>query len=292
MDDENLLHGYVDGQLDPAERARVERWLKQDEQARATVAQWQAQREALRDLHLDVLDEPVPVALLAAARGERAVGRGWLWLEQGRQALVAGVLLAVGLGAGWFGRGLWPDGPVADARASVSVGRAIARDAMAAHVVYAPDQRRPVEIGADQQELLLRWLSRRLGRMLQLPALGELGWQLVGGRLLSGDTEGAAPARAQFMYENPDGQRLTLYLSVLARPDTAAASSIKAESAAFGMAATGSTRSFYWTEGDFGYALVGSLPAADLQHLSNEIYAQMRFGPALQAGPASGSAAP
>ncbi|MEY8876602.1 MAG: anti-sigma factor, partial [Leptothrix sp. (in: b-proteobacteria)] len=275
--------------------ARVEARLAHDELAKQMVLQWQDQREQLQALHRDLLDEPVPPALLAAAARlpvPAARRPHWLlrWSAPWTQALAAGLLLALGVGAGWVGhREL--GGPLATLVSGATPGgevvRAIAQDAMAAHVVYAPDPRRPVEIGADQQELLLRWLSRRLGHSLQLPELGELGWQLVGGRLLSGDTRGAAPARAQFMYQNSEGQRLTLYLSVLAPASTAApertaavsaarqpAAPASADVAAFGFATAGPTRSFYWTEGSFGYALVGDLPRDALHRLVNEVYAQ------------------
>ncbi|MFM2058964.1 MAG: hypothetical protein RLY71_3349 [Pseudomonadota bacterium] len=295
MEDEALLHAYVDGQLDAADRARVEARLAHDELARQMVLQWQDQREQLQALHRDLLDEPVPPALLAAAArlpvpAAHRPDRLLRWSAPWTQALAAGLLLALGVGAGWVGHRELGGGSatlVSSAAPGATPGgevvRAIAQDAMAAHVVYAPDPRRPVEIGADQQELLLRWLSRRLGHSLQLPELGELGWQLVGGRLLSGDTRGAAPARAQFMYQNSEGQRLTLYLSVLAPAGTAApergaathpAVPASADVAAFGFATAGPTRSFYWTEGSFGYALVGDLPRDALHRLVNEVYAQ------------------
>ncbi len=56
------------------------------------------------------------------------------------------------------------------------------------------------------------WLSKRLDRPLKVPALGAQGYELVGGRLLPGDTG----ARAQFIYQNGAGQRITLYLGALA----------------------------------------------------------------------------
>lgn len=282
MEDEASLHAYVDGQLDAAGRERVEQRLRQDAAARAAVTRWRAQREELRALQRDLLDEPIPARLLAAAQQPRHRSPGW---RPWTQALAAGVLLVLGIGLGWVGHrelgssGQGPDGGLARAQVPV-LAQALARDAMAAHVVYAPDARRPVEIGADQQELLLRWLSKRLGRSLKLPQLDPLGWQLVGGRLLSGDTRGAAPARAQFMYENTQGQRLTLYLSVLASATTSAGRTTSAADpgAAFSYASEGTAQSFFWTDGSFGYALVGELPREALHRLVNEVYAQTQDG--------------
>jgi len=52
-------------------------------------------------------------------------------------------------------------------------------------------------------------LSKRLNRTLTIPSLHEYGFELVGGRLLPGED---GPA-AQFMYQNANGERLTLYMT-------------------------------------------------------------------------------
>jgi anti-sigma factor RsiW len=289
MPEQDMLHAYVDHQLDAPQIAEVEATLSQDEAARAAVVAWQAQNEQLRTLEQAALTNPVPLALLAATRKHRNVGAfgGDLW----PQALAASVLLGLGLGGGWIGHRAWSAREhQAD---STSVARGLMRDAMVAHVVYAADTRRPVEVAASEQDQLLRWLSRRLGRPLALPALTDLGWSLVGGRLLPGDTGGASATRAQFMYEDKSGQRLTLYLSVLDPPasastgaksvtttDPSATNSTQDHPAdlaghtAFSFASRDRTHSFYWTEGSFGYALVGELPREALQRLSNEVYQQ------------------
>jgi anti-sigma factor RsiW len=288
MPEQDMLHAYVDHQLDDPEMAAVEATLNQDEAARAAVVAWQAQNEQLRALEQGALTEPVPLALLAASRKRRNAGAfgGDLW----PQALAASVLLGVGLGGGWIGHRAWSaHQQQAD---TTSVARGLMRDAMVAHVVYAADARRPVEVAASEQDQLLRWLSRRLGRPLKLPALTELGWSLVGGRLLPGDTGGASATRAQFMYEDKSGQRLTLYLSVLDRPASLSAGARPGPTTepattgtsdpladltghiAFSFASRDRTHSFYWTEGSFGYALVGELPREALQRISNEVYQQ------------------
>ena len=61
---------------------------------------------------------------------------------------------------------------------------------------------------ADQEAHLVAWLSKRLGTQLKIPQLSGLGFNLVGGRLLPGDQ---GPV-AQFMYQDAQGQRLTLYV--------------------------------------------------------------------------------
>jgi len=58
------------------------------------------------------------------------------------------------------------------------------RRAAIAHVVYSPEVRHPVEVGADQEAHLVTWLSKRLGAPLKVPGIvpklgatpGELEW--------------------------------------------------------------------------------------------------------------------
>jgi anti-sigma factor RsiW len=218
---------------------------------------WAAQRDALRGLHRSVLDEGVPPRMLhaleqATAR-RRAAQRGWQW-----GALAASVLLA--FAAGWFG-GRWTQRPAAP------VSMAFAHDAALAHIVYSPEKRHPVEVSATEQQHLVQWLSRRLDRPLKVPDLSSLGYTLVGGRLLPGE----AGARAQFMFEDPAGQRVTLYIGALAKGH----GSPDAQESAFRFAADDPVPSFYWVDQGFGYALAGKLPREALLALATAVYKQL-----------------
>jgi anti-sigma factor RsiW len=134
-----------------------------------------------------------------------------------------------------------------------------------AHAVFQPEVRHPVEVTAAQQEHLVQWLSKRLGRPLKVPVLTAQGYELVGGRLLPGD-EGA---RAQFMYQNAAGQRITLYLGALK------SSSADANTTEFKFLESGSVPGFYWVDHGFGYAIAGQLPRAALHDLASAVYAQL-----------------
>ena len=57
----------------------------------------------------------------------------------------------------------------------------MARRAAVAHAVYSPEVRHPVEVGADQEQHLVTWLSKRLGLKIKAPKLDEAGMALVGG---------------------------------------------------------------------------------------------------------------
>lgn len=137
--------------------------------------------------------------------------------------------------------------------------------------MYAPEVRHPVEVEAAQQAHLVQWLSKRLQRPLQVPQLGAQGWQLVGGRLLPGEHG----ARAQFMFQDAAGERVTLYIGALERGAPQAM-----HETAFRFASEAGVQSFYWVDRGFGYALAGSLPRARLLELAEAAYRQLPAGPA------------
>jgi anti-sigma factor RsiW len=258
--DEASLHALVDGRLPAEARDALRQRLAADPSMAATVQAWQSQRERLHRLHEDVLREPVPAALQQAARQigleRRRIDRWQRW-----GGLAASVLLA--FGAGWIAHGQWPvmaGGTVAKARAGAEFGH----QAVVAHVVYAPEVRHPVEVAAAQQEHLVQWLSKRLGRPLKVPDLTTEGYELVGGRLLPGDQG----ARAQFMFQNGRGERLTLYVG-------AVDGAMPAGETVFRFTSEAGTSSFYWVDQGFGYALAGKLARPDLLALAEAVYKQI-----------------
>ncbi len=241
---ETELHAYVDGALDAETRRAVEAHLAQSPEDAARVEAYLAQRAALHARYDAVLDEPVPEALrLAAAARSRP-----------RYALAAGWMI-VGIAVGWF----------AAHALTLPGGSNVAtlpRQAAVAHAVYAPEVRHPVEVGAEQQDHLVRWLSKRLGTDLKAPALSREGYELVGGRLLPGP-QGAV---AQFMYQDGKGRRLTLYVSRVVND---------AGDTAFRYSREDDVSVFYWIDGTVAYALSGTMPREDLLAVANTVYRQL-----------------
>ena len=244
-----------------------------DARAQATVNRWAQQRARLRALHQDLLHAPVPDALLQAAShtarepAQRTQRRAFWWRRGG---MPASVLAAFALG--WTGHGHWSPGHADPRSAGTALAPAqrFAQQAAAAHAVYQPEVRHPVEVTAAQQQHLVQWLSKRLQRPLTVPAPGAHGYGLVGGRLLPGDSG----ARAQFMYESAQGQRITLYLGAL--PSGAAGRPAPAPATAFQFTQDGPVPAFYWVDQDFGYALSGQLPRAGLLKLATTVYQELQ----------------
>lgn len=226
---------------------------------------WDRLRQQLRQLHAPVLDEPAPPALQAAAlalatalRRKRRQALALRWM-----GMAAAVVLA--FGTGWWTSGLQNSSGRGMARVQAPPLHGFVREAAVAYSLYAPEKRHPVEVGASEEQHLVQWLSRRLDRPLKLPDLASQGYALVGGRLLPG----SAGARAQFMYQNAEGQRLTLYLGQLD------ANTPEATGAAFRFEAGPQLSTFYWVDDGFGYALSAPLGRERLLALAQSVHGQL-----------------
>jgi anti-sigma factor RsiW len=239
------LQAYVDGALSPARAAEIAEYLTQDETAAQRIAAFRAQNYQLHDAYDDLLIEPLPERLRIGQ-----VPRRRAWYPYAAAALL---MLASGT-AGWH-----LHERISGTRTQTTQ---IARVAAMAHAVYSPEVRHPVEVGADQEEHLVRWLSKRLGASLKIPHLAPQGYALVGGRLLPGER---GPA-AQFMYQDAKGQRLTLYVRV--------SNDVRAPTA-FRFAQENGVGVFYWLDGRLGYALSGETDRGELLRVADAVYQQL-----------------
>jgi len=114
-------------------------------------------------------------------------------------------------------------------------------------------------VGADEEQHLCQWLTRRLGTDVKAPKLDALGFKLVGGRLLPSDK---GPA-ALLMYEDTDKRRLTLY-QVRGTPQPG--------SGEFRFAEENGVNVFSWFEGNAGFALAGKLGRDELLRAAKATY--------------------
>ena len=245
---EEDLHAYADGQLDGVRLTQLESWLVAHPEHREQVAVWRTQSAKLHCVYDAVLDEPIPARLMPAANQPR-------WFAARQFAAIA--WLAVGVLIGFLVRG-----GTTDDHAAQLAANSLPRRAAIAHVVYASEIRHPVEVGVDQEAHLVAWLSKRHGSQLKPPVLDEAGYQLVGGRLLPGD-QGSV---AQFMYENEQKSRLTLYV----QPNAAQSAEPR-----FRYASEKGVDVFYWVEGHFGYALSGNTGRENMLKLATLVYGQL-----------------
>ena len=246
------LVAYADGRLDPPRLTEVETWLADHPDDRRNVETWRTQTAMLRTALDPIAAEPVPAALTAALRSRTPRRNTWIG-----PALAASLALAAGLGGGWYlGQMGMPFSLTVEDR-----GEAVARAGYRAHRLYVAEVRHPVEVGADEEEHLVSWLSKRIEAPLKAPDLTGEGLKLLGGRLLP--VEGKSGA--QLMYESANGDRYTLFVT---RSEGAPPTPLHFEE-------WGTIGCFYWIDGGLGYALNGPKDRERLMAIATKVYEQL-----------------
>ena len=243
--DIQLLH-YVDGKLDDAQRQALEATLAEQSDQQQRLQDWQTDQQRLRAAYplTDEIPERLRRTLAQRRRPVTRIAAALAWL-------------ALGVAIGQF---------VQRPTSAPSPTQALTREAAFAHAVFVPEVKHPVEVTADQEEHLVRWLSKRLGTNVKAPHLAEQGFNLVGGRLLASDT---GPV-AQFMYEDGTKRRLTLYVRKHGKD---------VQETSFRLAQEGKLSVFYWLDEKLGYALSGELDKSTLLALGDSVYQQLESKP-------------
>lgn len=253
------LMAYVDGVLDHDRAYLIEQRAQYDLELAATIADFRLQQQVLRASLAPVLDEAIPARLLHIPGPSRAsfhrIAAAIVWLTLGA---------VLGSATSW--QYLSRDGGATANLARRNPADELPRfvhQAVVAYGVFAPEVRHPVELGSTDAQALNTWLSQRLQRHMQAPDLSELGLALIGGRLLPAEINKPA---AQFMYEDREGQRITMYLRGMAEPTA---------ETAFRFAQQGRVSTFYWVEGNWGYALSGELSRTQLLRIAHLIHSRL-----------------
>jgi anti-sigma factor RsiW len=246
------LNAFADNRLADGRAREIAAVLEREPALAARVAEIRRQNTLLRDALDPWLAEPLPRDLIAAARPPRerrrhGALRAW-------PALAAAASLVVGLATGWLLRG--------EMLQESGTPITFQRQAALTHALYATDPNRPVEIWANEEERLVRWLSKRLSFQLHAPNLNGVGFALVGGRLVAGNERPGA----LFMYENADKQRISL----LVRKDGE-----HARETAFRYALEDGVGVFYWIDEACGYALSGNIDRQQLLSIARVVYGQL-----------------
>ena len=251
--EEDDLHARIDGQL-PRERTEdADTYLAAHPEEQARFSQYAQQRQELRAAFAAQAGGPIPnrlrvTHLLAQQRRRRR-------RQLGEIAAALCLIVLGGIG-GWAARDL--TGPPSSSSPG-AVASVITADAIAAYRTFSVEVRHPVEVDAGQEAHLVQWLSKRLGRQLVVPDLAAADYRLMGGRLLPAED---GPA-AQFMYENGNGERLTLYLRTGVGGETV-----------FRYHEEGGIGAFYWSDEGFGYAIAAKADRDLLLRIAEIVYRQ------------------
>ena len=244
------LHAYIDGQLNAAQRAEVEVYLKENPHKARQVQQYRMLNQQLHRKFDASLQEPLPDAVLALSQDASPPQKNLWW---GRIAAVV-AWFVVGGSAGWL---LHSGVDRSQNRATTSAQQ----HAYDAHRFYLREGRHVVEVPATDKDHLMKWLSGRLGAQVGPADLTSAGYQLLGGRLLpAGDY-----ASGIYMYENTQHERITQYIST--EPGVSGAAAPQCE--------TRVTLSVcVWNRDALTFVLVGDVPLDMLQALAQQVREQ------------------
>ena len=250
---EDDIEAYLDGVLPPERVAAVEACLAAYPETAARFGRYAEQQQALRAAFQSKFDEPIPTGmLLHSILARRRLRRRAV---MSRIAGVVFLVLAGGVG-GWYANDWTNDlrGPLWHATAN----------AVDAYRTFIADSRHPVELRADQKLQLMRWLSNRLDRPIEVPDLSALGFHLMGGRLLP---TAHAPA-AQLMYDDSRGTRLTIYLQPMGVRGTE-----------FRYSRIGGVRTIYWARRQMAFAVTAATGRRRVLQVAHDVYDELSAGP-------------
>jgi anti-sigma factor RsiW len=262
---DEALVAYLDGELDSTERGHVEAWLEADPAVRDRLAALAQSTELARNAYADVVNEPLPERLIAAARGETLTGQQEaeiLVLRPNKAAAQIrarrwhiGVAAAAGLfgilfgGAGtYLGMGLLNRAnPEAEQKLAAATANNIWLDNAAGYYKLAVNagDNMLVDVPAsnDTQEAWQK-ISQGRPKQVRLPDLKPWGLNFRGARLVV--VEGRPAAQLVYNTDNNAIGPLTLVIGASKQPDIAPSISKRQD-----------VTLLYWRHAGRAYALVG-----------------------------------
>ena len=249
---DHRIQDYIDGRLNDRDRATFAAYLLAHPEVAAEVEAVRRQNEVLRGIGQEILDEPVPARLREALYQPKVVS-----LERRRmrpsgflEAAAAILLFCVGGALGWFANGTLNPSPSRDALTL--------SDAVSAYAFYGGHEDFPIEFPPDRSDELASWISRSLSTEFAPPALEDLGYRYLGGRLLPGATSKIGA----FMFENADNVQVVVFFWPTDAPPQDVINVSRRDNL--------ETR--FWFGDGFGFAVIGDGSASDIQEVAEAVF--------------------
>jgi anti-sigma factor RsiW len=284
---DEALVAYLDGELDGAERRHVEAWLEADPAVRDRLAALAQSVDLVRSAYADIVNEPVPPRLIAAASGAGGAAQAapqeaeiLVLKRQSRTAAAlpyrrwqVGLAAAAGLfgivfgGAGtYFGMGLFnPASPTAETRlAAVAANNSWLDNAAGYYklTVNAGDNMLiDVPATSDTSEALQK-ISQSLPQQVRLPDLKPWGLSFRGARLVVVD--GRPAAQLVYVTDNKAIGPLTLVIGASKQPDIPRTFERRQD-----------VNLLYWRHQGRAYALAGQSDIGWLWGIANDVAWQL-----------------
>jgi anti-sigma factor RsiW len=278
---DEALVAYLDGELDVEERAHVEAWLDADPAVRDRLLALAASASALRGAFADLVAEPVPERLIAAARGETAPAteaeivmlrprRESLPVSPSRRwyiqlATAAGLFgLAVGVGTGYLGNNMLvsPKVPAEQQLQKVALDNWLDNAAGDYKLmVNAGDTLVDVAASGDNGDVLQK-ISQNLPQQVRLPDLKPWGLSFKGARLVV--VEGRPAAQLVYSTDNKAIGPLALIIGSTKEPDALPTSAQRQD-----------LKFLYWRHQGRASVLVGQSDLGYLWNIANDVAWQL-----------------
>jgi anti-sigma factor RsiW len=284
---DEALVAYLDGELDDDERRHVEAWLEADPAVRDRLTAFAQSGDLVRGAYADIVDEPVPPRLIAAARGvcETAPGAlqeaeilvlkrsGWAALTLRNRRWQIGLAAAAGLfGVIFGGTGTYlsigmfnPANPAVERRLAALAANAGWLDNAAGYyklTVNAGDNMLiDVPASNDPQEALQK-ISQSLPQQVRVPDLKPWGLTFRGARLVV--VEGRPAAELVYVTDNKAIGPLTLVIGASKQPDIPPTFDRRQD-----------VNLLYWRHQGRAYALVGQTDIGYLWGIANDVAWQL-----------------
>ena len=284
--DETLV-AYLDGELDSAGQRDVEAWLDEDPSVRERLVTLARSTELVHKAYADIVNEPVPERLIAAARGTRddtaaapreaeilvlkrpvrAVMAAPVMRWGGGLAAAAGLFgLVLGSAGSYFATGLLnPANPAAERQLAAAAANNTWLDNAAGYyklVVNAGDSMLvDVPAGGDTGEALQK-ISQSLPQQVRLPDLKPWGLTFRGARLVV--VEGRPAAELVYVTDNKAIGPLTLVIGASKQPDIPPTFDRRQD-----------VNMLYWRHQERAYALVGQTDIGYLWGIANDVAWQL-----------------
>ncbi len=278
---DDRLVAYLDGEVETAERREIEAWLDGDPVARDRLAALSRSAMLLREAYDEVVREPVPERLIAAARGAAparvvAFGRRRAAMLGARRRWRVALPLAASLfgllaggGAAYLGVGkglaLGPGGTMAPAAIEAAAANNLWLDNAAGYfkLVVAGGDNALIDVPAsgDSHEALQR-ISQSLTQQVRLPDLKPWGLNFRGARLVVVD--GRPAAQLVYTTENKAIGPIALIVGSSKQPDIAPSFDRRQ-----------GVNMIYWRHQGRAYVLVGEADVGYLWGIGNDVAWQL-----------------
>jgi len=258
---DDRLIAYLDGELDGDERAAIALWLEHDGELRERAAQLTESAAALRAAFDEVLREPLPERLIAAARGEtgavvalssvrarrwrRMLGDHRWWVGAAAAASLAAFAIGFGIGGGEVAL---HGGPVA---ANVTPGAEFVSDTFPDNL--AGYYKRYVNVNPGEPASF-----DKLPQNFRLPNLKPWGLEFQGARFLM--VEGQPAMALVYVTDNKALGPVIIVVANSGKPD---------ETVRF--ANSGDINVLRWRHHGHAYALAGTANANYLWNIHNDL---------------------